>query len=829
MHISGISLLAFLVPAFTVQYVATTVSCGAPNLQFLQTVFGKEAVMELSNDADVARLMSLEWGRWETDPRRLPFLACTTSNRESVQHLLDEVPLHVPLMNDGSCACFVVHATKDKVDLLADLEIATPVPGIFKIAEGFFDQMNSDAFVGAACRKGVHVTTAPGFDPVDVQELADRVRTRLSTGTYRQDLANFFVSTDSVRGQRWQERIATAVSHAKNFTSIEVIADTPYLSIPDLCFPEDSSSIIAIVAYLATLPDIVYVEPSPVVTLLNWNSAGIVQSGTSTIAPLWAAGLTGKGQVVGVSDTGLDVTNCYFRQTAGGGGGTSDTSVFGPASIGAFNIKQRKVVQYVPGNGDSVDVLNGHGTHVCGTIVGYIAGSAIGGTNNYNGVAPEAKVAFFDGATAQDTGLSFPLSSLLYRPQLRAGARVFSQSWGTGSNIYASNDVQIDRYMYQNPQTLTINAAGNSGRLGTSTVGSPSLSKNCISVGATDILTTYPTINLADFSSIGPSGDGRFKPDLVAPGTSIISAAGGTACGTVGKLGTSMSCPLVAGLALLVRQYFMEGWYPTGVKTTANRFVPSGALVKAMLINSAVRVQRYTNNSVVLMLGPPPDMYQGFGQVMMSRVLRLGTGSTQPDLFVVTSRPTATGNVHTYKFTVRSNYVPPTGSNAVRDAFEVTLTWTDPDGLASAAKNVLHDLDLVASLDSVPATPRFPNNLAGPDTLNNVEKIRIEAPSPGDVITISITGTSIVVTPTQTYALVASGPFVAAAWFCQDPRIDRVNLQWRTEYCPLPCTGVFLKNPRCCATLANSVGGTTCDSSNASMCTGITSPQECVV
>ena len=49
-----------------------------------------------------------------------------------------------------------------------------------------------------------------------------------------------------------------------------------------------------------------------------------------------------------------------------------------------------------------------------------------------------------------------------------------------------------------------------------------------------------------------------------------------------------MATPIAAGSAALVQQYFQEGWYPTGVATTANKIQPSGALIKAVLLGELV-------------------------------------------------------------------------------------------------------------------------------------------------------------------------------------------------------------------------------------------------
>ena len=68
--------------------------------------------------------------------------------------------------------------------------------------------------------------------------------------------------------------------------------------------------------------------------------------------------------------------------------------------------------------------------------------------------------------------------------------------------------------------------------------------------------------DLADFSSLGPTEDGRFKPDLVADGQRVISS-GNETCGEGADLridqGTSMSTPVVAASLVLARQYFLKG------------------------------------------------------------------------------------------------------------------------------------------------------------------------------------------------------------------------------------------------------------------------------
>ena len=103
--------------------------------------------------------------------------------------------------------------------------------------------------------------------------------------------------------------------------------------------------------------------------------------------------------------------------------------------------------------------------------------------------------------------------------------------------------------------------------------------------------------NIATFSSFGPTLDGRIKPDVVAPGDRITSAGitrNGQSCRTVTFSGTSMATPHVAGAAALIRQYFMDGFYPSGLKNTTSVMTPSGPLIKAVMLNGAQDMKGFT-------------------------------------------------------------------------------------------------------------------------------------------------------------------------------------------------------------------------------------------
>jgi len=81
-----------------------------------------------------------------------------------------------------------------------------------------------------------------------------------------------------------------------------------------------------------------------------------------------------------------------------------------------------------------------------------------------------------------------------------------------------------------------------------------------LTVGATSL-----TGRLVGFSSRGPTGDGRIKPDVVAPGSGILVASAGSLDRYHHGSGTSYSTPLVAGLAALVIEAHPD-WGPEAVR-----------------------------------------------------------------------------------------------------------------------------------------------------------------------------------------------------------------------------------------------------------------------
>jgi len=258
--------------------------------------------------------------------------------------------------------------------------------------------------------------------------------------------------------------------------------------------------------------------------------------------------------------------------------------------------------------------------------------------------------------------------------------------------------------------------------------------------------------NLAAFSSQGPVGlDRRIKPDIVAPGT-VASAKAGTECQTSIYGGTSMATPVVAGSAALVQQYFRDGFYPTGVSLPENGFMPTSALVKAVMMGGAVPITGYEADTG-LPIDPPPSFRQGYGRVFLGQSLKIEGNPYNPTGFQVLDSIEITGG-ESHKFCI----------NALGGPLSVTLAWTDYPGNPSSPRSLVNDLDLVVRAQGLNGVTLLGNggdidDSSKPDNVNNVESVVIPS-LPAGRVSIDIRGSSVQpgIGP-QPYALVILGEF----------------------------------------------------------------------
>ncbi|EAY05143.1 Clan SB, family S8, subtilisin-like serine peptidase [Trichomonas vaginalis G3] len=136
---------------------------------------------------------------------------------------------------------------------------------------------------------------------------------------------------------------------------------------------------------------------------------------------LQSIGIDGTGEIITVIDSGLDIGHCFFR----------DPNNSYETILGNTNLNHRKVVRY-ESFADFTDNVDGHGTHVSGTI----AGESVEPNRliaAYNGIAPKSKIYFVDiGVTSQSASkLSGQVNyNIVFNQMLALNSLIQSNSWG---------------------------------------------------------------------------------------------------------------------------------------------------------------------------------------------------------------------------------------------------------------------------------------------------------------------------------------------------------------------------------------------------------------
>ena len=301
-----------------------------------------------------------------------------------------------------------------------------------------------------------------------------------------------------------------------------------------------------------------------------------------------------------------------------------------------------------------------------------------------------------------------------------------------------------------------------------------------------------PWESVAEFSSFGPTVDGRVKPDLVAPGQNVVSAGSDglrntNNCDVSALSGTSMATPLVGGAALLVRQYFTDGFYKDKDKNVIDN--PSGALIKAVLINGAVEMQGFTERG--LPLEQAPSFRQGYGRVDISNSIALPGRSL--GMWVRDRGSVFTGDVDEYCI-----QMPEDVSEDDIVEMRVTLVWMDPPAnILTRGQALINDLDLEVEVPAGAAEASF-GSANVPDRTNNVERAFVYHPDPGASYKIRVRGHSVNFEKSssvgQPYALVVTGPagLEGSTDFEECPLSSRARLEAAADLQELVATSVNL-------------------------------------
>ena len=254
-----------------------------------------------------------------------------------------------------------------------------------------------------------------------------------------------------------------------------------------------------------------------------------------------------------------DITRAYFN------GGTSQWVTVGHVDSGA-DLTHPDLAN-IAGvgwdfSGSATPFADGceHGSHVMGTILGNgaVIGSQKGnapGLGRFGGAGRVFMVRKYNDACASN-GTSLSTIAGVLNADFNDGFAVspkpiaINNSWGTlGSNWIGSeaNARELDYQVYWTGQAW-IFAAGNEGY--GPNIRQEGTAKNVITVGSVDdyMVNGYLPGNPSAFSSTGPCGDGRWKPNVCAPGGAIKSVDANSGNAYKEMYGTSMAAPHVTGL-----------------------------------------------------------------------------------------------------------------------------------------------------------------------------------------------------------------------------------------------------------------------------------------
>lgn len=246
-------------------------------------------------------------------------------------------------------------------------------------------------------------------------------------------------------------------------------------------------------------------------------------------------GITGKGIVIAIIDTGID----YYHPDLGGGLGP------GKKVIGGYD--------FVNNDFDPYDD-NGHGTHVAGIAAA---------NGSIKGVAPDAQLMGFKVLSADGVGYDSWIVAAIERtvdpdqnPLTDDAVDVVNMSLGRVADVFEPYSSAIN-YATAYGVTFVV-AGGNSHHYNTITT--PGISENAITVGSTE-----SNDNTSGFSSKGPvQNKYLIKPDVAAPGSGVYSTFRNSSYSV--ESGTSMASPHVAGVAALIKEKYPD-WTPLQIKS----------------------------------------------------------------------------------------------------------------------------------------------------------------------------------------------------------------------------------------------------------------------
>ncbi|WP_234570936.1 S8 family peptidase [Rhodohalobacter sp. 614A] len=262
------------------------------------------------------------------------------------------------------------------------------------------------------------------------------------------------------------------------------------------------------------------------------------------------------------------------------------------------------------------------------------------------------------------------------------------------------------------------------------------LAKNVITVGSVDT-----NEDLSSDSGLGPTDDGRIKPDIVAKGVDVYSTSGsGNSAYSTGS-GTSFSAPMIGGSIGLLLEH-QENLQPGETLLSST--------LKALVLHTAKDLGN-----------PGPDYTFGWGLMDTQKAAEvMSLNNSEGGLHI---KELTLQDGETISFTVQAS-----GSEDLR----ITMAWTDPPGTPAAYGTLnptnlmlVNDLDLQledqSSTTHQPYTlnPSIPGDDAttGDNIRDNIEMVNISAPTADEIYTVTITHKNSLTNGSQNLSLIITG------------------------------------------------------------------------
>jgi hypothetical protein len=314
---------------------------------------------------------------------------------------------------------------------------------------------------------------------------------------------------------------------------------------------------------------------------------------------------------------------------------------------------------------------------------------------------------------------------------------------------YTDDDSTLDEIANTFPYHMYVTSAGNDGSVlypgqeheGYDMLLTGQLGKNILTVAAVSE-NNFGLVQPTAFSQAGPTNDGRIKPEIAAPGSSVIVATWDDedpSSDDVYSLasGTSFSSPAVAGGVALLQQHYHN---------LNNQYMLSST-VKGLLCHSADDIPSW--NSFNDVIGPDPKT--GFGLMNLEKAAQvISTNATDP--LSIVEFDLENGETYTLNFT----------SIDSEQKLEATISWNDPVSTALfREKELVNDIDIRINDENNTFFPwkLDPTDITNPavrgdNLVDNIEKIEVENPNGDYEITVSHKGT---LESPQKVSLIVSG------------------------------------------------------------------------